>query len=166
MARPFVARYYCIFWWEEENYGGFSLLIRLPETFINPNMFIEYLQHLYSYIETLSPDPRAWLKWNRLKVSVKVSRSDCDVRCYSSRHSDGSIIAIAIIWARENVFLPATRNKIFCVNLCIWLLLYCTGEIKFSKIMLDGCSEDCYFVSRHISWWRIREYFANNIQHK
>ena len=44
-------------------------------------------------------------------------------------------------------------------------ILYCTGEIKFSKIMLDGCSEDCYFVSRHISWWRIREYFANNLQH-
>ena len=131
VARPFVARYYCIFWWEEENYGGFSLLIRLPETFINPNMFIEYLQHLYSYIETLSPDPRAWLKWNRLKVSVKVSRSDCDVRCYSSRHSDGSIIAIAIISERGKMyFYPQLAIKYF-VSICVFGY-YCIALVKLN----------------------------------
>ena len=120
VARPFVAFSDEKRRITEVSLLDYILLIRLPETFINPNIFIEYLQHLYSYIETLSPNPRAWLKWNRLKVSVKVSRSDCDVRCYSSRHSDGSIIAIAIISERGKMyFYPQLAIKYF-VSICVF----------------------------------------------
>ena len=36
----------------------------------------------------------------------------------------------------EHIFLPTTRNEIFWLN-CVFG--YCVVEIKFIKIMLDGC---------------------------